>query len=642
MRIESLLAARLFIAPQLVDGMLYFISDLSGRLSLYRMPARPGGGVPEPLLPPHLALQNPHLIGGYSFYVFPKLEQVLVMLDRDGDENYQPMLIPITGGFPEPAFDGQLAGYRVHAGKPDIERSIIYFFAESRQEARNVTFRGRLADNALDHLAESQWGLAPDGVSDDHRQLILSEGYTAGDNILYWHKDGDMRLLYGLPLADRVPGQSYPPGAFFSAFFVNEDRGVLLATALFTDTYGLGYIDLTQAPPVEVQPVTITGQRHTGVGEFTGLEHLQGNRFAAAFNIDGVSWLYEGDFDPAARALALSHVIAGAGPIGNGVLESSYYDRGSDTHVLSYSTAISPTQVYTVGGSARDQIVRHTVERVLGIPEGYLSAGEDASFTSHDGLRISARLYLPAEALGLSGPRPLVYYVHGGPQGQERPDFAWFSMPLIQYLALNGFAVFVPNARGSTGYGLSYMKRVDRDWGGADRLDHIHAMTQVLPRDPRLDVSRAAVVGRSYGGYMTLTLAGRCPELWSAAVDMFGPYDLLSFMDRIPATWKPYFRIAVGDPDTDRDFLVERSPATYIEQIACPLLVIQGKNDPRVVEPESRDVVERLRGLGKQVDYLVFENEGHDVLKFENKVRCYSDILSFFQRHLGAGESRPA
>ena len=122
-------------------------------------------------------------------------------------------------------------------------------------------------------------------------------------------------------------------------------------------------------------------------------------------------------------------------------------------------------------------------------------------------------------------------------------------MPLIQILTLEGFAVFVPNARGSTGYGLDYTKRVDHDWGGLDRLDHVHAMTEVLPQDERVDVSRAGVVGRSYGGYMTLTLAGRHPELWRAAVDMFGPYDLFTFMERIPETWKPYFALAVGDPE---------------------------------------------------------------------------------------------
>jgi dipeptidyl aminopeptidase/acylaminoacyl peptidase len=263
-----------------------------------------------------------------------------------------------------------------------------------------------------------------------------------------------------------------------------------------------------------------------------------------------------------------------------------------------------------------------------------MAAGEDASFTTFDGLRISARLYLPAGEAGFKPPFPLVYYIHGGPQGQERPNFAWFSMPLIQFLTLNGFAVFVPNVRGSEGYGLSYMKQVDHDWGGKDRLDHVHAMTEVLPRDERLDTSRTAVMGRSYGGYMTLTLVSRHPDLWAAACDMFGPYDLTLFMERIPETWKPYFAVAVGDPVTERDFLLERSPASYIDQVVCPMLVIQGQNDPRVIERESRDVVDRLRGRGKEVEYIVFENEGHDVLKFENRVRCYNAITDFFKEKL--------
>ena len=115
---------------------------------------------------------------------------------------------------------------------------------------------------------------------------------------------------------------------------------------------------------------------------------------------------------------------------------------------------------------------------------------------------------------------------------------------------------------------------------------------------------------------------------------MFGPYDLFTTVERIPETWKPYFQLALGDPVRDRDFFVERSPKTYIADIACPLLVIQGKNDPRVAEPESRDLVEDLRRMGRDVDYLVFEDEGHDVLKLVNRVRCYDAIVGFFSEHL--------
>ena len=226
-------------------------------------------------------------------------------------------------------------------------------------------------------------------------------------------------------------------------------------------------------------------------------------------------------------------------------------------------------------------------------------------------------------------------YVHGGPQGQERPDFTWFSMPLVQYLTLNGFAVFVPNVRGSTGYGMRYMKLVDRDWGGNDVKDHLEGLKH-LEKDARIDSNRRAVVGRSYGGFMTLTLASRFPNMWKAAVDMFGPYDLPKWALRTPPSWMPYIRLAVGDPEKDRETLLEHSPKTYLGNLASPLMIIQGKNDPRVPEPESAEVVADLRKRGLQVDYLVFEDEGHDVLRFKNRVTCYSKITEFFLKHLGS------
>jgi dipeptidyl aminopeptidase/acylaminoacyl peptidase len=393
-------------------------------------------------------------------------------------------------------------------------------------------------------------------------------------------------------------------------------------TTIFGDTGVPGYLDLTR-PRAEVERVAVHGLAHEGAGELERLQHLEGDRYAAVFNIDGCSWAYETRLDEAARTLTAERVLVGQDGLAGGVLHGLHFDEGSGRYALAFCTATMPTQLYVLGREDAAPASRKTQERALGLAPELLAGGEDASFESHDGLRISARLYLPSPELGYEGPRPLVYYVHGGPQSQERPNFAWFSMPLIQILTLEGFAVFVPNVRGSTGYGLTYTKWVDRDWGGDDRLDHVHAMTEVLPRDPRLDIERAGVVGRSYGGYMTLMLASRHPDLWRGAVDMFGPYDLFTFMDRIPETWKPYFLLAVGDPERDKDLLVDRSPRTKIADTTCPLLVIQGQNDPRVVEAESRDVVEELRGLGKHVDYLVFEDEGHDVLKLPNRVRCY-------------------
>jgi pimeloyl-ACP methyl ester carboxylesterase len=626
------MSARLFVVPQHVEGRVYFLSNLSGQLSLYAMAF--GGSVPEPLLPPHIALQNPLLIGGFSFYVFPKLKKILVMIDKNGDENYQPMFIPIHGGFPEPAFNNFFESYRVHLLNSDTEKNIAYLFAERRDQSLIETYRGDLKTGKIEKIAESQFGMGVGDHSKDHRKLLVGTGYTVGDNVLYFWNKGKLQLLYGSPLEERNPGQTVPLNGLGSTVFSPREKGAIVTSSVFEDTYSLGYINI--AKPGQLEKIELKGVKHKGVGELAEIDRLADDRYLLIFNIDGCSWVYEGVFNEKKRLMTLKHVLVGMEPLDNGMLQQVHYDKKDDVFSFSFSTATSPTQLYSISGKRRDRITRHTNEKIIGIPDEYLSKGEDTSFISHDGLRVSARLYFPAKGLGFKGPRPVVYYIHGGPQGQERPDFAWFSMPLIQFLTLRGFAVFVPNVRGSTGYGLSYTKHVDRDWGGQDRLDHVHAMTEVLPKDKRLDVSRAAVVGRSYGGYMTLMLAGRHPDLWKASCDMFGPYDLITFSERIPETWKPYFKIALGDTEKpeEYDFLVERSPKTHLPNMTAPMLVIQGRNDPRVVAAESEDLVNHLKAKGKDLELLIFEDEGHDVLKYENRVRCYNAIADFFAKHL--------
>lgn len=631
-RVESLMSARLFVVPQHAGKKIYFLSNLSGHLSLYSM--KFGGSVPSPLLPPHIALQNPHLIGGKSFYVFQKLGKILVMIDRDGDENYQPMLIPLEGGFPEPAFKNFFATYRVHLGECDSENGVVYLHAERRDKPLDETWRGDLKTGKLTKVAEGEFGFYVGAHNKDHKKLLLGTGYTVGDSVLFLWQAGKRKLLYGKPLDERAAGEKVPLNGIGTALFSPSEKGALITSSLFEDTYSLGYIDF--ARPGAVEPVELKGAKHKGMGEMVEVEHLKKDRYMVVFNIDGCSWVYQGLFDEKKRRMILEFVIVGKSPFDGGMLERVNYNKKADLFVFSFSTATSPTQIYAVGGEKRNAITRHTDERILGIPDGLLSKGEDASFISHDGLRVSARLYLPSERLGYRGARPVVYYIHGGPQGQERPDFAWFSMPLIQFLTLRGFAVFVPNVRGSTGYGLSYTKHVDRDWGGQDRLDHVHAMTAALPKDKRLDVKRAAVVGRSYGGYMTLMQAGMHPELWKASCDMFGPYDLVTFSERIPETWKPYFKMAIGDPEKpeERADLIERSPKTHLHNMKAPMLVIQGRNDPRVVAAESEDLVRELKSKGKDIELLIFEDEGHDVLKYENRVKCYNAIADFFDKHL--------
>jgi len=488
-------------------------------------------------------------------------------------------------------------------------------------------------------LGTSIYGNACNGVSSDHSTVILADGYTAGDVVLYYWKEGmaARKLLYGVPL-DQRDGKQVPLTGIGWCSFVDNNKGLFFESTIFHDNGGLTYLSLDD--PSKPIDVPIKGLRHSGQGEMTGVRRVKNEVFILEYNIDGASWAYEGRFlSGTLPTFEVERILVGNPPLSDGVVLGLEWQIKNEKllqaeYVFSFTRANSPSQIYHIPIGEKVAAERLSSEKVLGIPDEYLSAGEDASYTSFDGLRVSARLYLPSSKLGYKGPRPLVEYVHGGPQGQERPDFTWFSMPLIQYLTLNGFAVFVPNVRGSTGYGMRYMKWVDKDWGGKDVLDHVEGLKR-LEKDPRIDSSRRGVVGRSYGGYMTLTLASRHPELWKAAVDMFGPYDLPTWVSRIPPTWQTYFRLSLGDPVKDKDFLVERSPKTYMNQLSAPLMILQGKHDPRVPEPESAQLVKDLREGGVNVDYVVYEDEGHDVLRFKNRVHCYNTITEFFRKNLG-------
>jgi esterase/lipase len=637
--LESLLSARRLLSPQLVDDCLYFLSDSSGLISLYRMSE--GGSIPEPLLPAGIALQNPHLMIGESFVVFPELDKILVMIDNNGDENYQPCFVPLEGGIPEPIFGDKYQKQQLACIHYDRDTNMVYFYRDDRKTPNIECLRTDLESLEEASLGTSIYGNYCAGTSKDHSKVILVDGYTAADNVLYLWTDKTKRreLLLGVPIEKREQNKEYPPSGIFRCNFTDDERGVLVRTTLLNDDGSLAYLDFDN--PAQLIPVPVKGIKHRGAGELDDARKV-GGKYLLQYNIDSCTWIYEGRFNKGAEPrFTIERTVVGKPPVSDGVVLGiepwvfTSRKKHNSGYAFSFTKATSPSQLYLYNSRAPKlkQYVKLSSERILGIDEKYLSEGEDASYKSFDGLRISARLYLPSKGLGLKPPYPLVLYVHGGPQGQEKPDFTWFSMPLIQYLALKGFAVFVPNVRGSTGYGLKFMKMVDHDWGGKDALDQVEGL-KMLEKDSRIDSSSRGVIGRSYGGYMTLTLVSRFPELWKAGVDMFGPYNLVTFMNRLPETWRTSFVLSVGDPEKDRDFLMERSPYTYIDQVKCSMLMIQGRNDPRVVERETADVVERLRTHGVPVDYLVFEDEGHDVIKLKNRVTCYSRIADFFTHHL--------
>ena len=257
--LESLLSARRVLSPQLVDDYLYFLSDASGVISLYRMSR--GGSMPEPLLPSTVALQNPHLMIGESFVVFPDLSKVLVMIDNNGDENYQPCFVPLEGGIPESIFGDKYQKQQLACIHYDRAKNIVYFYRDDRKTPNIECLRTSLEDLEELSLGTSIYGNYCAGASRDHSKVILVDGYTAADNVLYlWtNKARKRELLFGVPLDKREQNKQYPPSGIFRCNFTEDERGILVRTTLLSDEGSLAYIPFDN--PSKLTPVQVRGDQ---------------------------------------------------------------------------------------------------------------------------------------------------------------------------------------------------------------------------------------------------------------------------------------------------------------------------------------------------------------------------------------------
>ena len=275
--------------------------------------------------------------------------------------------------------------------------------------------------------------------------------------------------------------------------------------------------------------------------------------------------------------------------------------------------------------TATGKTKRLTDSMLGGLRESQLASPELISYPSFDGRQIPAWLYKPRKR----GRIPVVISIHGGPQVQERPIYNGF----YQYLVSRGIAVLATNIRGSAGYGKTYQGLIQRDWGGGDVKDWDHAV-KWLHEQSWVDPKRIGVFGGSYGGFASLSCVTRLPDHWAVGVDIFGPSNLVTFAKAVPPTWRRFMAKEIGDPETEVDFLLERSPITYVENVKAPLLVIQGATDPRVVQSESDQMVEKLRSLGREVEYEVFEDEGHGFTRRTNQIRAFKLSADWIEKYL--------
>lgn len=262
------------------------------------------------------------------------------------------------------------------------------------------------------------------------------------------------------------------------------------------------------------------------------------------------------------------------------------------------------------------------------VPADDLFQPEAAEIKSFDGETVPLFVYRPRAS---ETPPPVVVVIHGGPEGQSVLAFN----PVVQSLVGAGYAVVVPNVRGSTGYGKRFASLDDT----TKRLDSVKDLASVhgFLAGSGLDSQRAALYGGSYGGYMVLAGLAFQPELWAAGVDIVGVSDLITFLENTSDYRRAHREREYGSLEHDREFLAQASPLRRAGDIRAPLFVVHGRNDPRVPVSEAEQLVSTVRERGVRCELLIYEDEGHGLARLANRLDAYPKIVAFLHEVLGTG-----
>lgn len=265
-----------------------------------------------------------------------------------------------------------------------------------------------------------------------------------------------------------------------------------------------------------------------------------------------------------------------------------------------------------------------------------LVAGQVIRYPSFDGLEIPAIFYKPYQS-SEKNRVPALVWVHGGPGGQSRLGFS----PTLQFLVNHGYAIIAVNNRGSNGYGKTFYKMDDQKHGEVDLQDCIKAK-DFLATLGYVDTAKIGIIGGSYGGYMVMAALAFEPEAFAVGVNIYGVTNWLRTLKSIPAWWEAQreaLYTEMGDPySADSVRLYRISPLFHAGNVTKPVMVLQGANDPRVLQVESDEMVEAIRQNGIQVEYVLFEDEGHGFVKRENEIEGYGKVLVFLNRYLKGDE----
>jgi dipeptidyl aminopeptidase/acylaminoacyl peptidase len=523
-------------------------------------------------------------------------------LDHRGDEQHQIRLIDADGGAVRPVTTAADRQFQLAESPFSADGRFLLYGGNDRDRGTHDTIVRELKSGQIRRVAsEPGLRLQPSSISPDGRWLLACGEWSNTRSDCYLVDLADLGSSPIAVTADDGPAGHWPgPWAADSAsFLLLTDRGREFQ-ALASFSLESRKIELVAAPPWDVEAV---------------VSSADGRVLAWTVNEDGRS----------VPQVWRDGVPVRLPEVPPGVLGSLTLSPDGRTLAFLLDTAARPTELVVldlaIPGLRWLSDSRPAAARVLDAREPRL-----VDYPAPDGLRIPGYLYRPERTGGRS---PVVVSVHGGPEAQARLMYS----PVYQCLLAQGIGVFAPNIRGSSGYGNSYQRLIHHDWGGAELGDLEYAAGYLRGVD-WIDGGRIGVFGMSFGGFAALSCLSRQPALWAVGVSIVGPSNLVTLTRSVPKTWLPVVAEEIGDPETETEFLLSRSPITYADRIAAPLFVIQGANDPRVTRVEGDQIVERALANGAPVRYDVYENEGHGFTRRENEIKALSDIVSFLVEHL--------
>lgn len=395
-----------------------------------------------------------------------------------------------------------------------------------------------------------------------------------------------------------------------------DGRTVYVISNVGRDRQAFGTISI--GPEGKPGPIRYFAQRTDAVAEGAAMSE-DGRKAVLVWNVGGRSELAW--FDPERGRVRpgpkLPFDLVGAGD----------FTADGRSLALVGSGADRTTDIYLVD-TATGGIRRITESRHDGVDLTTLVRPELITYKAHDGLALSGWLYRPRAA---TGPVPLVFNYHGGPEGQARPSMS----PDAQALVANGIAVFAPNVRGSSGFGKAFMAMDDRG-KRVDGVRDIKATTDALVAKGIADPTRLGIMGGSYGGYMVMAGLTEYPDMFAAGVNLFGVVNFETFFRESEPWMAAISTTEYGDPATEAAMLRSLSPIHKLDRIKTPLFVLHGANDTNVPVVEAEQIVAAMKARGVPVKYTLFPDEGHGWRKTPNRVRSTTEIVGFFAEHLRA------